>query len=98
MLLMFNFHLLVIWTISNKFSYVLFQTFPSKHFPKVMVHLYRTWMNEVIGPMSFLKDLVPRTIYIGNTQHSLIPQDTIPLKENNSLSLPTTISFNYING
>ena len=95
---MFDFHLLAIWKLCNKFRYVHFQTFPPKHFPKVMVHFCETRINGVTRPMSFLKNPVPQIIYIGNTQPSLIPQDTIPPKDNDSLSLPRTDFFNSING
>ena len=43
-----------------------------------MVHLCKTLMNGLTGPMSFLKNSFPHAIYNGNTQPSLKPQDTIP--------------------
>ena len=78
--------------------YVLLQTFLEKYFPKVMVYFCRTRMNGVTGLMGFLKDSVPQHTYIGNTESFLVPEDTIPLMENDSLSLPRTDSFNSING
>ena len=91
---MFDFYLLAIKTLSDKLCYVLLHTFLPIYFPKVMVHFCRTWMNGVAGS---LKDLVPQPIYIGNTQPTLIPQNTIPPKENVSLSLLRTDSFNSVN-
>ena len=95
---MLGFHLLAIWTFFNKFSYVLVQAFPPKYFYKVMINLCETWINGVSGPMSFLKNLFPQTIYIGNTQPSLLYEDTIPPKENASLCLPITDFFISMNG
>ena len=55
-------------------------------------------MNVETGHMSFLKNQVPQTMYIGNTQPTLIPQKTIPpSKDKNSLSLPRTDSFESLN-
>ena len=95
---MFGFYLLAIWTLCYKFHYVLLQAFPPKHFPKVMVYLCPTRMKRVTGSKSFLKDPFPQTIYIGNTQPSLLYEDTIPPKENASLCLPITDFFISMNG
>ena len=63
--LMFGFHLLAIWTLSNKLFYVLLQTFLSGYFPKVMVYFCQTRMNGVTGSMGFLKDSVLNPYSLG---------------------------------
>ena len=70
-LLMFIFHLLAIWTVCNKFRYVLLQALPPNHFFKVMIHLCRTCMNGIMRTISFLKNTVPQVINFWHTQPSL---------------------------
>ena len=64
-----GFHLLEIWTLSNKLCYALVQTFLPKYFTKVMVHFYRTRMNGITGPMGFLKIPIPQLSTLGTHNH-----------------------------
>ena len=66
---------------------------PSHQNTSLRLHLCRTWMNGVMGPTIFLKNPAPQTIYIGNTQPFLTPQNTPPPKENDSLCFPRTDFF-----
>ena len=94
---MFRLHLSEILTLRNKHRYVFLQTFPPKSFLKVMVHHCGTRMNRIAGPMGFLKDPVSQSIYLGNTESTLVRQNTIPPKEYDSFSLRRNDSFNSIN-
>lgn len=60
-------YLLTIRILSQKIHYVSLHFLLPKHFEEIRVHFSGTWINGILGVVSFSKDLLPKQYHIGNT-------------------------------